>query len=62
MASLNLAFTDGGNNKKPPCFVGEYNKLWIIRMQIYLKAQGEEIYDVFENCPFILTTVINNVE
>ena len=59
-ASNNPTFRDGGSNNKPPCFVGEHYDFWKIRMQSYLEAQGEEIWDVVENGPYVPTTVINN--
>lgn len=59
-ASNNPTFRDGGSNNKPPCFVGEHYDFWKIRMQSYLEAQGEEIWDAVENGPYVPTTVIND--
>ncbi|XP_045798087.1 uncharacterized protein LOC123892341 [Trifolium pratense] len=61
MASAQPVFRDGGSGNKPPCFVGEHYDFWKIRMQAFLEAQGEEIWDAVENGPFIPTTVVNNV-
>ena len=62
MASIgqNPTFRDGGRNNKPPCFVGENYNFWKIRMQAFLEAQGEEIWEPLEKGTFIPTTVINN--
>lgn len=43
MDFVNPVLEDGGNNNKPPCFVGEYYDFWKICMQMYLEAQKEEI-------------------
>src|SRR4030066_1784603 len=60
-SNSNIVFKDGGSSNKPPCFVGEYYDFWKIRMRAYLEAQGEEIWNVVENGPFVPTTVVNNV-
>src|SRR4030066_1253041 len=60
-SNSNIVFKDGGSSNKPPCFVGEYYDFWKIRMRAYLEAQGEEIWNVVENGPFIPTTVVNDV-
>lgn len=62
MASVKLFLADGGNNNKPPYFVGEYYDFWKIHMQMYLEAQGEEIWNDVQNGPYIPTIVINNEE
>jgi hypothetical protein len=61
MTSAQPVFRDGGSGNKPPCFVGEHYDFWKIRMQAFLEAQGEEIWDAVENGPFIPKTVTNNV-
>lgn len=60
-ANNNLVFKDGGSNNKPPLFCCEYFEFWKIRMKAHLEAQGEEIWDVVQNGPFVPTTVVNGV-
>lgn len=62
MVSVNPVFADGGNSNKAPCFTSEYYDFYEICMWMYLKVQGEEIWDIFENGPFVPTMVINNIE
>ncbi|XP_073225631.1 uncharacterized protein [Cicer arietinum] len=60
MASAQPVFRDGCSSNKPPCFIGEHYDFWKIRMQTYLEAQGDDIWDAVENGPHIPTTIINN--
>ena len=48
-----MVFRYGGSSNKPPCFVGEHYDFWKNRMKVYLKAQGNDIWDEVENGQFI---------
>lgn len=61
MASTNPIFRDCGSNNKPHLFCGESYDFWKIHMRAYLKAQGDDIWDVVENGLFIPTSVVNGV-
>lgn len=57
MASANPVFKDGGNINKPPLFSSEYFDFWKIHMKAHYEAQGEEVWDIVENGPFVPTSV-----
>ncbi|XP_073222505.1 uncharacterized protein [Cicer arietinum] len=62
MASTQPFCRDGGSSNKPLCFFGQHCDFWKIRMQTYLEAQGDDIWDAVENSAYVPKIVINNKE
>jgi hypothetical protein len=49
------------NVNRPPSFTSDHYDFRKIRIQMFLEAQGSEIWKAFKNGPHIPTTVLNGV-
>jgi len=59
-APLNLE--DGQSSTRPPRFNGQFYNWWKTRMNDYLMAEDNELWDIVLDGPFIPTTEVKDGE